>query len=137
MTIGKREFERIKRAHSDGIPVRMHATADGTTRNLLDLIEEMRGDDPKPQLRHHIGHLMVVAKEDIPRFKKLNVIAEFSPVLWHPTGLGGLAGAAVGEERYKRWMPIKEFVDAGATVVFGSDWPPVHPMPIPGADWKR
>ena len=123
MTIGERHFERIKQKHSDGIQVRMHSTADGTTRKLLDVIKEARANDPKPELRHQIGHLMVVTKEDIPRFKELNVIAEFSPVLWYPTGLGGLAGSAVGAERYARWMPIKEFVDAGATVTFGSDWP--------------
>ena len=123
MTIGERQFERIKQAHRDGIQVRLHSTADGTTRKLLDVIEEAQAKHPKPKLRHHIGHLMLVAKEDIPRFKKLNVIAEFSPVLWYPTGLGGLAPPVVGEERYARWMPIKEFVDAGATVTFGSDWP--------------
>ena len=66
---------------------------------------------------------MIVAEEDVSRFKELNIIAEFSPVLWYPTALGGLAGDAVGAERYARWMPIKEFVDAGATVTFGSDWP--------------
>jgi len=123
MTIGEKQFERIKQAHREGIQVRMHSTADGTTRKLLDVVEEAQGKDPKPDLRHHIGHLMLATKKDIPRFKELNVIAEFSPVLWYPTGLGSLAGDAVGPERYARWMPIKEFVDAGATVTFGSDWP--------------
>jgi hypothetical protein len=87
------------------------------------VFEEARAKDPKPDLRHHIGHLMLITKEDIPRFKQLNVIAEISPVLWYPTGLGGLAGDVVGAERYARWMPFKELVDAGATVTFGSDWP--------------
>ena len=36
-------------------------------------------------------------------------------------------------------MPIKEFVDAGATVTFGSDWPaaPLTLTPISDVDWKR
>jgi len=123
MTLGERQFERIKQAHDQGIQVRIHSTGDGTTRQLLDVFEEARAKDPKPDLRHHIGHLMLITKEDIPRFKELNVIAELSPVLWYPTGLGGLAGDVVGSERYARWMPIKELVDAGATVTFGSDWP--------------
>jgi predicted amidohydrolase YtcJ len=66
---------------------------------------------------------MVVHPDDIPRFKELNVIAEFSPVMWHPTTLGATAKQFVGEKRYSRWMAIKEFIDAGATVTFGSDWP--------------
>lgn len=123
MTIAQKQFKRIKQAHRDGIQVRMHSTGDGTTRKILDVIEEARSKDPKPELRHHIGHLMLVAKEDISRFKELNVVAEFSPVLWYPTSLGGLAGDAVGAERYARWMAIKEFIDAGVTVSFGSDWP--------------
>jgi predicted amidohydrolase YtcJ len=123
MTIGEAQFERIKQAHLDGIQTRMHATSDGTIRSVLDVIEEARAEDGNQELVHHIGHLMIVDKNDIPRFKELNVIAEFSPVLWHPTGLGGLAVKYIGEERYTRWQPIKEFVDAGATVVFGSDWP--------------
>ena len=66
---------------------------------------------------------MVVHKDDIPRFKELGVIAEFSPVMWYPTSRGGVASTYVGMDRYARWHPIKEFVDAGATVTFGSDWP--------------
>lgn len=123
MTIGMRQFERILQAHREGIQLRFHSTGDGTTRTLLDVIEEARSEDPKPELRHHIGHLLVVSEEDIPRFKELNVIAEFSPVFWYPTSLGELASRGLGPERYKRWNPIKELVDAGAIVTFGSDWP--------------
>jgi predicted amidohydrolase YtcJ len=123
MTIGPAQFERIIKAHKDGMQVRLHATGDGTTRTLLNLIEKARAADPKSSLRHHIGHLMVVHPDDIPRFKELNVIAEFSPVMWHPTTLGATAKQFVGEKRYSRWMAIKEFIDAGATVTFGSDWP--------------
>ena len=45
MTIGERQFDRIKQAHRDGIQVHMHSTADGTTRTLLDVIEEARAED--------------------------------------------------------------------------------------------
>jgi predicted amidohydrolase YtcJ len=123
MTLGERQFERIKQAHRDGIQVRFHSTTDGTTRKLLDVIEEARAEDPKPKLRHHIGHLLLVAKEDIPRFKELNVIAEFSPFWAYPTPLGEIASKSLGAERYARWQAIKEFVDAGATASVGSDWP--------------
>jgi len=133
MTIGERQFERIKQAHRDGIPVRLHATTDGTTRKLLDVIEEARAEDPKPELRHHIGHLLTVTKEDIPRFKELNVIAEFSPVWWYPTEMGKIASTPIGADRYARWMAIKEFLDAGATVSVGSDWPAGTPDADP---WK-
>ncbi len=133
MTIGARQLERIKQAHREGIQVMMHSTTDGTTRKLLDVIEEARAKDPKPELRHHIGHLLTVTKEDIPRFKKLNVIAEFSPIWFYPTPLGEIASKYYGAERYARWQAIKEFVDAGVTVSVGSDWPAGTPDADP---WK-
>jgi predicted amidohydrolase YtcJ len=133
MTIGERQFERIKQAHRDGIPVRLHATTDGTTRKLLDVIAQARAEDPKPDLRHHIGHLLTVTKEDIPRFKELNVIAEFSPVWWYPTAMGKIASTYIGAVRYARWMAIKEFLDAGVIVAVGSDWPAGTPDADP---WK-
>lgn len=123
MTLGERQFERIRQAHRDDIQVRFHSTTDGTTRKLLDVIEEARAEDPKPELRHHIGHLLLVTKEDIPRFKELNVIAEFSPFWSYPTPLGEIASISLGAERYARWQAIKEFIDAGVTVSVGSDWP--------------
>jgi predicted amidohydrolase YtcJ len=131
MTIGEAQFDRIVQAHKNGTQVRMYSTGDGTTRKLLDTIEKARTEDPKPGLRHHIGHLMVVSKDDIPRFKELGVIAEFSPVLWYPTSLGEIASQYVGDDRYARWQPIKEFVDAGAIVTFGSDWPAGTPNADP------
>ena len=94
MTIGPRQLERIKKAQREGIQVMLHSTTDGTTRKLLDVIEEARAKDPKLELRHHIGHLLTVTKEDIPRFKKLNVIAEFSPIWFYPTPLGKIAWPA-------------------------------------------
>ena len=36
------------------------------------MIEKARAQGPKTELKHHIGHLMLVAKEDIPRFKELS-----------------------------------------------------------------
>ena len=101
----------------------VHSVADGTTHEQLNLIEEARAQSPQPQLRHHLGHLMLVGAEDIPRFKELNVAAEFSPVFWYPSPLTQIAVNFVGEQRIERWQPIKEFVDAGVIVSFGSDWP--------------
>ena len=66
---------------------------------------------------------MLVDSEDIPRFKELNVAAEFSPVLWYPAPLTRVAPTYVGEHRVQRWQPIREFIDAGVIVSFGSDWP--------------
>ena len=123
MTIGSKQYERILQAHSEGIQVHLHSVADGTTHELLNVLEEARNQSAQKNLRHHIGHLMLVGAQDVSRFKELNVAAEFSPVLWYPAPLTQTAVNYIGKERMKRWHPIKEFVDAGVVVSFGSDWP--------------
>jgi predicted amidohydrolase YtcJ len=123
MTIGSNERRRLIDAHIDGIQIHLHSVGDGTTRELLNWIAEAQASHPRDDLRHHIGHLMLVDPADIPRFKELNVAAEFSPVTWYPNPLTKTAEHYVGASRVARWQPIKEFVDAGAVVSFGSDWP--------------
>ncbi|MBL4894201.1 MAG: amidohydrolase family protein, partial [Emcibacter sp.] len=47
-----------------------------------------------------------------------------------PTPIGADIQVAVGDERMKRWMPIRDALDTGANVVVGSDWsvvPSVNP----------
>lgn len=123
MTIGQKQFDHIIEAHKNGVQIHAHSIGDGTTRIMLDLIEKARKEAPQENLRHHLGHMMLVHPDDIPRFKELDVVAEFSPMLWYPNGLTEIATEIVGEDRMARWQPIKEFVDTGVTVSFGSDWP--------------
>jgi len=123
MTIGEKQHSRMLDAHDEGIQIHLHSVGDGTTRQLLDWIADAQARKPREGLRHHIGHLMLVSAEDIPRFRELNVAAEFSPVFWHPHPMTKMAENYVGSERVTRWQPIKEFVDAGVVVSYGSDWP--------------
>lgn len=131
MALLKSSFDRLPGLDQQGLAIRFHSVTDGTTRKLLDAIEKLRQDNPDNLVRHHIGHLMTVHPDDIQRFKKLNVIAEFSPANWYPHALNHTAKNYVGEERVKRWQPIKEFVDAGASVSYGSDWPAGTPNADP------
>ena len=87
MTMFENHFDRLPELDRQGLSIRLHSVGDGTTRTLLDAIEQLRRANPNNAVRHHIGHLMVVHPNDIPRFKELNVIAEFSPALWFPNSL--------------------------------------------------
>lgn len=103
--------------------IRVHAITDGTVRAALDAMEQARKANPGNKTSHHIGHLALVDPDDIPRFKALNINAEFSPAMWYPMSLSTIAPIFVGEERMKRWQPMAEFVEAGINVSYGSDWP--------------
>ena len=64
------------------------------------------------------------------RTSDLAATFEFSPYIWYPNPIIPDIAKAVGEQRMKRWIPVKDALDAGALVVPGSDWsvvPSVNP----------
>jgi predicted amidohydrolase YtcJ len=75
-------------------------------------------DDP----RFRIEHIETVAAADIPRFKKLDVLASMQPIHADP-GTSDVWSRAVGPERLKRAFAWRELQKAGARLVYGSDWP--------------
>lgn len=115
----------------DGIPVKMHATGDGSVRLALDAVAAVRKRNGAHGPRHQIAHASFIAPGDIARFRQLNVTAEISPMLWFPTGLGIATGMAIGQERAAHSFPVKSLLEAGALVAGGSDWPAGQPTANP------
>lgn len=114
-----------------GLTVKIHATGDRAARVALDAIEAARKANGPSGLRHEISHAEWVHPDDIPRFKALNAVAEFSPILWYPTPLQEVMAEVVGEEMAHRMWPVKSLLEAGAGAIYGSDWPSVVPDPNP------
>ena len=110
-----------------GFTVKMHAAGDRAVRVALDAIQAARETNENSDLRHELAHAGYIDLEDIPRFKELNVAADFSPYLWHPSPIIAAVIAAVGEERGPRYFPTRTLLDSGANVVAGSDWPAAVP----------
>lgn len=114
-----------------GLTVKMHATGDGALRAALDAIAAARKANGDSGLRHEIAHAELVSPEDLPRFKALGAIAELSPILWYPSPLVEMMADVMGRERAERFWPIRSLGEAGALMVYGSDWPSVSPSPSP------
>ena len=111
-----------------GLTVKMHATGDRSARVALDAVEAARKANGDTGLIHEVSHAEIIHPDDIPRFKTLNVAAEMCPILWYP--IPGLDWELwLGKERAKIW-PVKALTEAGALVIYGSDWP-VVPTPNP------
>ncbi len=119
-----------------GLTVKMHATGDGAARAALDAIAAARKANGTRGLRHEIAHAELVAAADIPRFKQLNAVAELSPILWYPGPLVEMMAQVIGRARADQFWPIKSMLDAGVTMIYGSDWPSVvaTPNPWPGIE---
>jgi predicted amidohydrolase YtcJ len=114
------------------ISVKIHATGDRSARTALDAFEAARRVNGDSGPIHEVSHAELIHPDDIPRFAELNVAAEMCPILWYP--IPGLDWAAwLGPDR-KVW-PVKNLVESGALVIYGSDWPVVPTVnPWPGIE---
>ena len=116
----------VTRADASGIDVHYHAYGDHATRMALDAIEAATKANPKRDRRHTLGHSMYLKDDDIPRYAKLNAIAQFSIQWATPDSANlGLAVERLGERVvYTEFMRPRSVLNAGGKVTFGTDWPP-------------
>lgn len=120
------EADRLK------LPVAVHAIGDGAVRMVLDAYETAAETNGSRDARNRIEHIEVVHPDDVPRFKQLGVIASMQPT--HPPGNAGLPLepylSFIGRHRWPLAFAWRTLADAGAEIVFATDWPvsPLDPM---------
>jgi len=76
-------FEQGLRAAELGWPLAIHAIGDAAVRAVLDGFERLRRYEymhQLPHLSHRIEHAQLIAPEDLPRFRALNIIASVQPI---------------------------------------------------------
>jgi hypothetical protein len=117
-------------AVSRGLHAKLHATADGTVRQVLDAVTLMReryGEQPV----FHIAHPEFIHPDDVARFRELGVVADASPVLWFPNPMNDIIAMQVRDHYMDRIWPLRELHDAGVLLAAGSDWPVAMAAPNP------
>ena len=110
-----------------GYVVKMHAVGDNAIRKGLDAIEAAREANGMSGLRHEIAHSAFVTDADLPRFAALDAIAEVSPKLWMPNTATPAQNMVLSPEQMTKLHRIRDLMDAGAEVIFGTDWPASAP----------
>jgi predicted amidohydrolase YtcJ len=125
------DFEELilaaRAADESGLQLHMHAIGDAAVRAALDLVEHI-----KPLLPAVIAHTELVADDDVPRFAALNVTANFEPLWAREDGQLLSCVPQVGRERIDTMYRMRDLLDAGARISFGSDWPVSSPAPLEG-----
>jgi len=120
--------ELITEANKEGMAVHVHSEGGGATHFMLGCIEDAEKITGNMDQRNVLAHLHFVTEEDIRRMAATRSIPAVPP-LWTPNvpGLYEQEVSYVGAELAENSYPIKSFYDAGANVVFHSDYP-VSPM---------
>ena len=108
-----------------GYTVKFHAAGDAAVRAGLNAIEAARQANGFSGLMHNVGHNSFVQMNDIRRARNIAATFEMSPYIWYTNPIIPDIAKAIGPERMRRWIPVKDAIDAGALVVPGSDWPVV------------
>jgi predicted amidohydrolase YtcJ len=125
----------VRRLDEAGFLIHMHAMGDRAVRAGLDAIERaMRTNGPRDR-RDQLAHVGVANPDDIARFGKLGVAANFSP-MWFKDDDPAAAPteAALGPARSRWVMPIASVAAGGAIITAGSDWPSTSMNPLDGIE---
>jgi hypothetical protein len=110
--------ERVASFASRGWPVALHAIGDRAVTFALDALE---GASRPSVGAHRIEHAQVVLRSDLARFARAGVVASVQPGHWRDDR--SWVAARLGARPEVLAHPLASFARAGATMVFGSDWP--------------
>ena len=118
----------IVEADKEGMSVHVHSEGGGATHYMLGCIEDAEKITGNMDQRNVLAHLHFVTDEDARRMGATGSVPAVPP-LWSPKapGIYEQEVSYVGQELADQAYPIKSFYDAGANVVFHSDYP-VSPM---------
>jgi predicted amidohydrolase YtcJ/beta-lactamase class A len=122
--------DRILAADAAGLQCSVHAIGDRANNLLLNYFEEVAHANGPRDRRFRIEHAQHLQASDIPRFAPLDVIASMQP--YHCIDDGRWAEKRIGPQRIQTTYAFRSLLDAGARLVFGSDWPVAPLDPIRG-----
>ncbi|MCL1895999.1 MAG: amidohydrolase [Clostridiales bacterium] len=110
-----------------GYQIHVHAMGDAAVTHTLDGFEQARAKLGKGA-RNVIAHLMYVQEGDFKRMGDLGVIACVQPTWMSHEPVMYLSYLAMaGAGRRDQFYPYKRFLDNGATVSMGTDFPVTPP----------
>ena len=120
----------VSKVVGKGFQANIHAIGDAGNRQVLDALEKAQNEHGDQGLRNRVEHAQIVALDDIPRFKELDIIASMQPT--HATSDMNMAEDRVGPQRIKGGYAWKTFLEQGTKVAAGSDFPVEHSNPFFG-----
>ncbi|MCX8160127.1 MAG: amidohydrolase [Candidatus Saccharicenans sp.] len=120
--------QRLRQADRAGLQVAVHAIGDRANAILLDMMEKIFAENGPRDRRWRIEHCQHLRKSDIDRYGRLGLVASVQP--YHAIDDGCWAERKIGPDRARTTYAFKSLQQAGAVLVFGSDWTvaPLNPL---------
>ena len=122
--------EVAKAALANGMGVNTHCIGIRGNRLCLDAYEKALKEFTVKDHRFRIEHAQIVRREDVEKFKALNVLPAMQPT--HCTSDMGFVVNRVGEKRAEGAYAWRWFLDAGLPIPCGSDFPVESNNPMLG-----
>lgn len=118
--------EYARQSVDEGVQFLAHANGDQASEQLIESFEKLDGRiDEVRALRPTMIHCQTLRKDQMPRMKKLGMIA--SIFIAHVYQWGEIHRVNFGEERGSNVSPARSAIDAGLSVNFHQDSPVLPP----------
>jgi len=120
--------EKVLAADKMGFQIGIHAIGTRGNHWVLNAYEKAIQVNGRRDSRHRIEHAQLLVDDDLQRFSDLGVIASMQPT--HCITDKRFAEKRLGLERCRGAYAWQRLLKAGASVVFGTDWPvePLDPL---------
>ena len=113
--------DAVRALHDTGLQICVHCAGDAAVDLSLDAFEEAMNANPRPDPRHRIEHGVFTKPASTQRMRDLDVVVSTQPQFLR---LGAdLYPAQFGEERARRAIVTREWLESGVVVALGSDAP--------------
>lgn len=114
----------ILESAKEGLDIHLHTIADGAIEVSLQAIEKMRQKLPQKDIRPAFAHDELVSEHQYKQFAKLDVTSVLS-LQWSALSEPQIENSLnmLGATRFQNLEPAAKFIEAGARVAYGSDWP--------------
>ncbi len=117
--------EIVAQADGAGFQVTAHAIGDEAIEEALSALEAT--GDPASR-RHRIEHLELATDDQLERLAEAGIVASMQPNFHQWAGEGGLYDQRLGRERRDRTNRLREVLEHGIPLAFGSDCMPLDPL---------
>jgi predicted amidohydrolase YtcJ len=120
----------IGAADSAGLQVVVHAIGERANALLLDIFDSVMTAHGSRDRRFRIEHAQHLRPEEIARLAPLGVLASMQP--FHAADDGRWAYKRIRPRQLEGTYAFRSVLDAGATLLFGSDWTVAPLSPFDG-----